>query len=121
MAAKHTKKGDKEIGRSQGTESASRLEPPVPVATVATKEAEHTSRLEPSPAQELRRSNMTAEAMSEERVKDGYKEMAKNWKDGYLQGLNLCLQWQEDNERLIRDSFKQGLSVSRQVLIWWKD
>lgn len=62
-----------------------------------------------------------AEGMSEERVKYEYREMAKTWKDGYLEGLNLCLQWQEDNERLIRDSFKQGLSGSRQFLTWWKD
>ncbi|NGZ59423.1 MAG: hypothetical protein CV081_02825 [Nitrospira sp. LK265] len=125
MAAKHTKKGDKEIGKEigkgQGTESGSRLEPAVPVATVATKEAEQTSRLEPSPTQELRRSDMAIEGTNGERATEGYREIAKNWKDGYLQGLNLCLQWQEDNERLIRDSFKQSLSGSRQVLIWWKD
>lgn len=64
---------------------------------------------------------MATEGMNGERVTEGYREMAKTWKDGYLQGLNLCLQWQEDNERLIRDSFKQGLSGSRQFLTWWKD
>lgn len=64
---------------------------------------------------------MAIEGTNGERATEGYREIAKNWKDGYLQGLNLCLQWQEDNERLIRDSFKQGLSGSRQVLIWWKD
>jgi hypothetical protein len=64
---------------------------------------------------------MAAEGMNEERVRDDYRGMAKAWKDGYLQSLNLCLQWQEDNERLIRDSVRQGLSGSRQFLTWWKD
>jgi hypothetical protein len=31
------------------------------------------------------------------------------------------LQWQEGNERLIRDSVKQGLSGSRQFLTWFRD
>ncbi|HSE59302.1 MAG TPA: hypothetical protein VLA99_11420 [Nitrospiraceae bacterium] len=64
---------------------------------------------------------MTVESMSEETARDGYRAMAQTWKDGYLQGLNLWLQWQEGNERLIRDSVKQGLSGSRQFLTWFKD
>lgn len=64
---------------------------------------------------------MAAEGMNEERARDEYRGVASCWKDGYLQSLNLCLQWQEDNERLIRDSVKQGLSGSRQFLVWWKD
>ena len=46
--------------------------------------------------------------------------MARSWKDGYLQGLNVCLQWQEENERLIKNSVKQGLSGTHQFLTWWK-
>ena len=63
---------------------------------------------------------MAAEGMNEGKARDDYKGMAKVWKDGYLQGLNACLQWQEDNERLMRDSIKQGLLGSRQFFTWWK-
>jgi hypothetical protein len=34
--------------------------------------------------------------------------------------LNACLRWQEENERLIKDSVKQGFSGTRQILTWWK-
>jgi hypothetical protein len=50
-----------------------------------------------------------------------YKRMARVWKEGYLQGLDTCLQWQEQNEHLIKDTFRQGLSGSRQLLGIWKD
>lgn len=63
---------------------------------------------------------MTVEGMSEERARDDYRGMARSWKDGYLQGLNTCLQWQEENERLIKNSVKQGLSGTHQFLTWWK-
>jgi hypothetical protein len=122
MAAKHTKRGDKErgdkeIGRNEGTESTSRLEPTV---LIARKEAEQTSQPEPSREQEIRRSNMAVEGMNEQRARDEYRGVAKAWKDGYLQGLNACLQWQEENERLIKSSVRQGLSGTHQFLTWWK-
>ena len=52
---------------------------------------------------------------------DDYKEMAKSWKHGYLRGLDALLQWQEENERFIKDGVTQGLAGSRQVLGLWKD
>jgi hypothetical protein len=55
------------------------------------------------------------------RAADDYKVMAKTWKEGYLKGLDACLQWQEENERLLRDSVRQGLAGSRQLLTLWKD
>ena len=64
---------------------------------------------------------MAFEGMTEERARDEYRGMAKVWKDGYLQSLNACLQWQEQNERLIKDSLKQGFSGTHQFLTWWKD
>ncbi len=64
---------------------------------------------------------MAAEEMNTERARDEYRGMAKMWKDGYLRGLDACLQWQAENERLIKDSVKQGLSGSRQFLTWWED
>jgi hypothetical protein len=63
---------------------------------------------------------MNVEGISQERVKDDYRGMARSLKDGYLQGLNTCLQWQEENERLIKNSVKQGLSGTHQFLTWWK-
>ena len=64
---------------------------------------------------------MAVEGISAEQARDGYRALAQTWKDGYLQGLNVCLEWQEGNERLIRDSVRQGLSGSRQFLTWFKD
>lgn len=64
---------------------------------------------------------MAAEGLGEEKVRDDYRGMAQTWKDGYLQGLNTCLQWQEENERLIKNSVKQGLTGTHQFLTWWKD
>jgi hypothetical protein len=55
-----------------------------------------------------------------EQIKDDYKEMAKIWKENYLDGLDACLQWQAENQRLVKDTMKQGLSGSRQFLTWWK-
>lgn len=56
-----------------------------------------------------------------EQLKDDYKEMARVWKDSYLEGLDSCLQLQAENQRLIKDAVKQGFSGSRQFLTWWKD
>jgi hypothetical protein len=69
--------------------------------------------------QESRRTSMT-EGRIDEKIRDDYKDVARSWKDGYLQGLNACLRWQEENERLIKDSVKQGFSGTRQILTWWK-
>jgi hypothetical protein len=140
MAAKKEKRGYQEPGKNQGTELPSRVERPVVVAktgAAATSQAE-PSREQERPAviakagagstdqsnqsreQEMRRSSMNVEGISQERVRDDYRGMARSWKDGYLQGLNTCLQWQEENERLIKNSVKQGLSGTHQFLTWWK-
>jgi hypothetical protein len=140
MVAKKEKRGHQEPGKNQGTGLPSRVERPVVVAktgATATNQAD-PSREQESPAviaktgagctnqsnqsheQEMRRSSMTAEGMSAERARDDYRGMARSWKDGYLQGLNVCLQWQEENERLIKNSVKQGLSGTHQFLTWWK-
>jgi hypothetical protein len=63
---------------------------------------------------------MAAEGMNEQKARDDYRGAARSWKDGYLQGLNTFLQWQEENERLIKTSVKQGLSGTHQFLTWWK-
>jgi hypothetical protein len=142
MAAKKEKRGYQEPGKNQGTELPSRVERPVVVAkigAVAPNQAEpsreqerprpeviakagagSTNQSNQSREQEMRRSSMNVEGISQERVRDDYRGMARSWKDGYLQGLNTCLQWQEENERLIKNSVKQGLSGTHQFLTWWK-
>src|SRR5688572_16180807 len=108
MAAKKEKRGYQEPGKNQGTELPSRVERPVVVAktgAAATSQAE-PSREQERPAviakagagstdqsnqsreQEMRRSSMNVEGISQERVRDDYRGMARSWKDGYLQGLN---------------------------------
>lgn len=64
---------------------------------------------------------MAVEGITEERTREEYRGMARVWKEGYLQSLNACLQWQEENERLIKDAVMQGFSGTHQFLTWWKD
>src|SRR5512145_2561817 len=118
MAAKSRKRFEQPTGKHEGRDVAFQGVRPV---VVAHAEANRGHQPETSEDQERSKSNMTVESMSEETARDGYRAMAQTWKDGYLQGLNLWLQWQEGNERLIRDSVKQGLSGSRQFLTWFKD
>ena len=140
MGATHKKRGGQEFRKNEGTESASQEVKPVIVAktgAAATNQADpfreperpevvakagagSTNESNQSREQEMRRSSMTVEGMSEERARDDYRGVARSWKDGYLQGLNACLQWQEENERLIKTSVKQGLSGTHQFLTWWK-
>ena len=76
---------------------------------------------EPSGEQKNRRSSMIATELNTEQLRDDYRGMVKAWKDGYLQGLDACLQLQAESERLIKDSVKQGLSGSRQFFTRLKD
>jgi hypothetical protein len=63
---------------------------------------------------------MAVEDMKGKATED-YKEMARTWKNGYLKGLDACLQWQEESERLLKDGVRQGLAGSRQLLSLWRD
>jgi len=47
-------------------------------------------------------------------------EMAKVWKEGYLKGLETSLQLQEQNEHLVKQAVKQGLSAYQQWLALYK-
>jgi hypothetical protein len=116
MAEKKRKRDEGEAKKEDGAEVASQIE-----RSVAEMQKGGPNMIEKSGEQEGRRSSMAAEEMNTERARDEYRGMAKTWKDGYLQGLDVCLQWQAENERLIKDSVKQGLSGSRQFLTWWKD
>jgi hypothetical protein len=49
------------------------------------------------------------------------KDMAKVWKEGYLKGLETFLQWQQQNEQLVKRAVRQGLSAYHQWLGMYKN
>ena len=112
-------KGEQKTRKEEGARVGAEVERRRPEALEAVK-VEH-NQPEPSGEQEDRRSSMIATELHTEQLKAEYSGMVKSWKDGYLQGLDACLQGQAENERLIKDSVKQGLSGSRQFLTWWKE
>jgi hypothetical protein len=91
--------------------------------TQAAMAEQEPNQPETSGDKEERRSSMAVEEMKvgAEKIQNGYKEIAKVWKDGYLRGLDAYLQLQAENEHLIKDTVKQGFSGSRQFFTWWKD
>jgi len=48
-------------------------------------------------------------------------DMAKTWKEGYLKGLETSLQWQEQNQQLVKESVRQGLSAYQQLSDLYKN
>lgn len=118
MAEKRRKRGDQEFRRREGSAAVPEEVRPVGIEeTVAVQ----TKESEPVSTQDMRRSSMAVEGITEERTREEYRGMARVWKEGYLQSLNACLQWQEENERLIKDAVMQGFSGTHQFLTWWKD
>ncbi len=47
--------------------------------------------------------------------------LAKVWKETYLKGLESCFKWQEDNERLLKETVKQGFIGPQQWLTLYKN
>jgi hypothetical protein len=117
--------GEQKTRKEEGARVGAEVERRRPEAFEAFEAVEavksEPNQPEPSGEQEDRRSSMIATELNTEQLKTEYTGMVKSWKDGYLQGLDACLQWQAENERLIKDSVKQGLSGSRQFLTWWKE
>jgi hypothetical protein len=128
MAAKKRKRGE-EVKRQEGGTEEMTSEEKEEMASEETEEAMTVESVEASfnqpeaSGKQERRSSMAVDEIRQtaERAREDYKEMAKTWKDSYLEGLDACLQWQEENERLIKDTVKQGLSGSRQLLGWWRE
>jgi len=56
-----------------------------------------------------------AERMSE------VMDVAKVWKEGYLKGLETSLQWQQQNEKLVKEAVRQGLSAYQQWFAMYKN
>lgn len=48
-------------------------------------------------------------------------EIAKVWKEGYLKGLETSFQWQEQNEQLVKEAVRQGVSAYQQWLGLYKN
>jgi hypothetical protein len=48
-------------------------------------------------------------------------DMARVWKEGYLKGLETSLQLQEQNEQLVKQAVRQGLSAYQQWLAMYKN
>ena len=48
-------------------------------------------------------------------------DMAKVWKEGYLKGLETSLQWQQQNEQLVKGAVRQGLSTYQQWFAMYKN
>ena len=48
-------------------------------------------------------------------------DMARVWKEGYLKGLETSLHLQEQNEQLVKQAVKQGLSAYQQWLAMYKN
>ena len=47
-------------------------------------------------------------------------DVAKVWKEGYLKGLETSLQWQQQNEKLVKEAVRQGLSAYQQWFAMYK-
>jgi hypothetical protein len=50
-----------------------------------------------------------------------FRGMSKVWRETYLNGLESCFRWQEENERLLQESVKQGFIGSLQWLTLYKN
>jgi hypothetical protein len=48
-------------------------------------------------------------------------DAVKVWKEGYLKGLETSLQWQEQNQQLVKEAVRQGLSTYQQWFTLYKN
>ena len=63
-----------------------------------------------------RRSIMANEQIKGNAAEFDFSEMSKVWKEAYLKGLESCLKLQEESERLVNDTIKQGFTGSQNWL-----
>lgn len=50
-----------------------------------------------------------------------FRGMSKVWKETYLKGLESCFKWQEDNERLMKETVRQGFIGPQHWLTLYKN
>jgi hypothetical protein len=86
-----------------------------PIADDVTTKGSH-NLLEQSGDEPKRRPLMATD------TKTGFEvmEMAKVWKEGYLKALETSLQWQQQNEQLVKGAVRQGLSAYQQWFALYK-
>ena len=64
---------------------------------------------------------MTNEQIKGNAAEFDFSEMSKVWKEAYLKGLESCLKLQEESERLVNDTIKQGFTGSQNWLTLYKN
>ena len=77
------------------------------------KTAEEMQKIGGATAEDMRR---TGEEFTRAARDLDLKGMSKAWKYGYLHGLEAVFQSQEQTERLLKETVKQGISGSQQML-----
>ena len=77
------------------------------------KRAEEMRKTGETTAEDMRR---TGEEFTRAASTFDLKGMSKAWKQGYLRGLEAFFQSQEQTEHLLKETVKQGISGSEQIL-----
>jgi len=77
------------------------------------KTAEEMQQTGGATAENMRR---TSEEFTRAASAFDVRGMSQAWKHGYLNGLDAFLQSQEQTERLLKETVKQGISGSQQIL-----
>src|SRR5207249_11519211 len=77
------------------------------------KTAEEMQQTGQATAEDMRR---TGEEFTRAASAFDVKGMSQAWKRGYLSGLEAFFQSQEQTERLLKETVKQGISGSQQIL-----
>ena len=116
MAAKTTTTRIRLKDPKHGERTESTPQGESPIADEATTKGSHNP-LEQSGDKPERRSVMATD------TKTGFEvtEIAKVWKEGYLKGLETSLQWQEQNQQLVKQAVRQGLSAYQQWFALYKN
>jgi len=111
IGVKETKQGERRVFAPQG---------PSPIAEAATTVGSH-NQLEQSGDKPERRLMMATETKTGTNGHFDVTEMAKTWKEGYLKGLETSLEFQEQNEHLVRNAVRQGFSAYQQGLTLYQN
>ena len=108
--ATDTKTGDTKHGQRTAPQGQS------PIADDATTKGSHNPLEQPGDQPERRPVMATDTKTGADRTFE-VKDMAKTWKEGYLKGLETSLQWQEQNQQLVKEAVRKGLSAYQE----WSD
>jgi hypothetical protein len=98
-------------------------------STVSAEQGQHPTGSDAAPKSQVKRREQSGEEserrsqMATETKANHFEmmEMAKVWKQGYLKGLETSLQLQQQNEQLMKQALKQGLSAYQQWLAMYRN